>query len=103
MEFRFAAILRKHSKPYDLIRKGSGGDYDDDGVWVPGQPERVTLTGVLQPVSAQLMQVEGGRYTEEDRTLYTLYAHEPGDLVTYKGVQYTVVSPQEREYRDVNQ
>ncbi|MEY9097084.1 hypothetical protein ABH899_005778, partial [Paenibacillus sp. RC84] len=31
------------------------------------------------------------------------YAHEPGDLVTYKGVQYTVVSPQEREYRDVNQ
>jgi hypothetical protein len=53
-------------------------------------------------VNAKLQQVEGGRYTEDDRALYTTNSHAPGDLIEYKGIQYIVDAPDDRDYCDVN-
>ncbi|GED69394.1 hypothetical protein BRE01_30960 [Brevibacillus reuszeri] len=58
--------------------------------------------GHIQPVSAALQQEEGGNYTNEDRTLYTINKHLAGDLIEYQEKQYTVHAPEERDYRDVN-
>ncbi|TQR29395.1 hypothetical protein [Brevibacillus brevis] len=99
--FRFAPMLKKYKKPYLLIRPGTG-EYDQDGVWQAVEPTRIPLRGHFQPVNAKLQQAEGGKYTEDDRALYTTNIHTPGDLIEYKGVQYTVDGPDNRDYCDVN-
>ncbi|MCG7318013.1 hypothetical protein [Brevibacillus laterosporus] len=100
--FRFASLLSRYNSPYVLVRPGTGGAYNPDGVWEEATPDRVSLQGHFQPVSAKLQQVEGGRYTEEDRTLYTINKHAGGDLIEYKSTQYTVHSLEERDYSDIN-
>ncbi|AYB36803.1 hypothetical protein [Brevibacillus laterosporus] len=100
--FRFAPLLSRYNSPYVLVKPGTGGAYNPDGVWEEATPDRVSLLGHIQPVSAKLQQVEGGRYTEEDRTLYTTNKHAGGDLIEYKGVKYTVHPPEERDYCDIN-
>lgn len=100
--FRFAPILNKYNSSYYLLRPASGGAHDEDGVWIPAREERTPYRGHIQPVSAELKQVEGGRYTDDDRTLYTINKHAAGDLIEYKGVKYTVHPPAERDYCDIN-
>ncbi|MGF9906958.1 hypothetical protein [Brevibacillus porteri] len=102
INFRFAPLLSRYNRPYYLVRPGSGGFHDPDGVWIPAKAERTPYQGHIQPVSAKLQQVEGGRYTEEDRTLYTTTKHTAGDLIEYQGKEYTVHALEERDYSDVN-
>ncbi|MEB4781423.1 hypothetical protein P5G60_06655 [Paenibacillus jamilae] len=100
-KFAFGGIIRKYNVPYVFVRPGSG-EWDEDGVWVPGKEERVSLQGHFQPVSAKLQQEEGGNYTEEDRTLYTAYVHSNGDRIEYQDNHYTVDTAEVREYSDTN-
>lgn len=99
--FRFASLLNRYNRPYTLIRLGSG-DYDQDGVWQAAEPIRIPLRGHFQPVNAKLQQAEGGKYTEDDRALYTTNIHDQGDLIEYKGVQYIVDDKDDRDYCDVS-
>ncbi|WP_301171034.1 hypothetical protein [Brevibacillus nitrificans] len=98
--FRFAPIVNKYNSPYILVRPESG-EYDEDGVWQPAEPARIPLRGHFQPVNSNLQQAEGGKYTEDDRALYTTNKHKSGDLIEYQGVQYIVDAPEDRDYRDV--
>ncbi|MGG1651390.1 hypothetical protein [Paenibacillus sp. NRS-1780] len=100
-KFRFGGIMRKYNIPYVFVRPGTGRR-DEDGVWIPAEPERVTLQGHFQPVSAKLQLEEAGRYTEEDRTLYTSAKHSTADRIEYQGNQYTVDTVEDREYSDIN-
>ncbi len=100
--YRFAGVLRKHLRPYTLVR-AARGDYDDDGEWQEAQPERKQLRGLVQPLSARLRAQEGGGYLESDRMLYTTHSHDAGELIEHGGIQYRVVEETEREYSDVNQ
>lgn len=100
-KFAFGGIMWKYNRPYVFVRSGSG-EWDDDGVWVPTQEERVSLQGHFQPVSDKLQQEEGGNYTEEDRTLYTASKHSTGDRIEYQGNHYTVDTAEVREYSDIN-
>ncbi|MCM3143044.1 hypothetical protein [Brevibacillus sp. MER 51] len=102
IRFRFAPMIRKYNKPYLLVRPGTGGSHDTDGVWTPAQPTRIQYKGHIQPIDTKLTQAEGGKYTENDRTLYTTNKHAAGDLIEYGGVQYTAHPPEDRDYCDVN-
>lgn len=99
--FRFGGVLKKYERLYTLVQAASG-KYDDDGVWIPSEPKRVNLRGNIQPVSDKLQQIEGGRYSEDDRVLYTLNQHENGELIEYEGKQYNIESLEPRDYLDVN-
>ncbi|MNS37526.1 hypothetical protein D3C72_697440 [compost metagenome] len=101
IKFRHAPFLRKYEVPYIFVQPGTG-QYDDDGVWKTTEPNRVTLRGNVQPVSIRLIQDEGGRYDEDDMTLYTVNLHKTGDIIEYRGKQYMVDAPQIRDYADVN-
>lgn len=101
MNIRFAGMMRKYNRPYVLVRKAKGR-HDERGDWQPGEPDQVTLQGHIQPVSIKMQQAEGGRYDEEDRTLYTTYSHHTGDLIEYMGKQYTVDTSEPRDYCDIN-
>ncbi|MEW9702829.1 hypothetical protein [Paenibacillus sp. SI8] len=87
---RFQSVMRKYEVAYVLISQGQSGR-DADGVYRKGVSERATLRGVIQPLGAKLIQGEGGRYTEDDRVLYTAYKHENGQIVEYEGSQYRVI------------
>lgn len=101
MQFRFGSITRKYEVPYTLVRPGTDEGYDKYGDPIKAEPNRQALRGTIQPMSAELQQVEGGQYTAEDRVLYTSNKHESGDLIEYQGKQYTVDVPEEREYSDI--
>lgn len=101
MNFRYANMMRKYNVTYHLIRT-SGGEYNDSGDWVPVLPKRIPLRGHIQPIDSKLQQDEGGRYTSEDRALYTVNTHEADEVIEYQGIQYKVNSPDERDYCDVN-
>jgi hypothetical protein len=101
--FRFASTIRRYETPYELVRQGEG-DYDSVGVYRPPEPQRTSLRGVIQPVSAKLLQLDGGRYTEDDRTLFTTFRHAEGDIIEHAGKQYTIDGFQDRSaYSDVHQ
>ncbi|WP_079908269.1 hypothetical protein [Paenibacillus sp. 32352] len=102
MRFRFANTLRRYSKPYTLLREVKG-QYDADGVYIPSKPEPVMLSGNIQPISDKLLQDEGGRYNMDDRTLYTTFRHNRGEIIEYEGKQFTIDSDAPRDYTDVNQ
>ncbi|UVI28171.1 hypothetical protein [Paenibacillus spongiae] len=89
MRFRFQRILRKYEVPYTLIRHGKG-HYDSVGVYHPPEAIRTALRGSVQPLGDRLMQIEGGRYHEDDRMLITVYPHKDGDIIEHQGRQYTI-------------
>jgi len=100
--FHFAAVTRKYNEPYTMVRPGKTEEYDEYGDPILSQTVREAHYGVIQPVDAKLQQAEGGRYTAEDRALYTVSGHQSGDLIEYQGSQYTVDAPETRGYSDVN-
>lgn len=89
MRFCFGRILRKYERPYTLIRH-IGGEYNSVGVYVPPEAIKISLQGSIQPMGENLLQEGGGKYTEDDRVLFTRYTHAEGDVVEYDGKQYTI-------------
>lgn len=102
MRLRFSNMLRRYSKPYTLLREAKG-QFNEDGIYIPSEPGWVIRSGNIQPISAKLLQDEGGRYSVDDRTLYTIYQHNEGEIIEYEGKQYTIDSEAPRDYTDVNQ
>lgn len=108
MRFRFSRMLARHSAPYALItqrRTNPDDAYNEDGVFVGNPvPETPTeLRGSIQPLSARWLQMDGGKYTEDDRALYTLFVHRNGDVVEHHGNRYKVDGEGERpDYADFN-
>lgn len=108
MFFRFARMLARHSAPYALIRHPAADPddgYNDDGVFVgtAGPDPPVELRGSIQPLSARWLQLDGGKYTEDDRALYTTAKHRNGDVIEHHGKRYKVDGEGERpDYSDVN-
>jgi len=96
MIFRFGPMLRKYEVPYELIRKPDGS-WDDDGVYQRPEDQRIRRRGVIQPIGQKLLQLEGGRYSMDDRVLYTTVPHDDGDVIEYQGKQYTVNGDDDRE------
>lgn len=89
MRFNFGRILRKYALPYTLIRREEGY-YDSVGVYHDSEPMHLELRGSIQPLGDRLLQLDGGRYGEDDRLLFTTYRHQNGDIIEYQGRQYTV-------------
>lgn len=108
MRFKFSRTLARHSAPYALVsrpRSNPNAAYDDDGVFVgsPGIEPSTGLRGSIQPLSARWLQMDGGKYTEDDRVLYTTTKHRNGDVIENNGKRYKVDGEGERpDYSDVN-
>jgi hypothetical protein len=100
MIFRFAPVIRRHAKPYAVIRSGEG-TWDADGVYQPSSDQCIPHSGLIQPIKSELLQSEGGRYTGDDRVLYTTSQHIEGDVVEYQGHRYTIAEEAPRDYVDV--
>lgn len=102
MKHRFATVLRPYLRPYTLLKKTEGTW--KGGKYTEGEPERVALRGVIQPLGRKILQEDGGRYDEDDRNLYTTNAHAAGDEIEYKGKRYTVTDDDDRsDYSDAYQ
>jgi hypothetical protein len=97
--FGFGGILRRYSQSFYLIRT-------PEVTWVDGEavhadPVRVPMRGSIQPVGTTLQQLESGRYTMDDRVIYTTSKLLEGDVIEYLGKQYTIDGGDPREYSDV--
>jgi len=102
MKHRFASILRAYSVPYAHMQEAAGTW--KGGKYIPGAVQAIPLKGVIQPLGERILQQDGGRYDEDDRKLYTVTAHNPGDVIVYKGRKYTVSDDDDRsDYSDAYQ
>jgi len=108
VRFNFSRMLARHSAPYELVSQpqpNPNAAYDDDGVFVgsPASESATGLRGSIQPLSARWLQMDGGKYTEDDRALYTMTKHRNGDVIEHHGKRYKVDGEGERpDYSDVN-
>ncbi|WP_042226880.1 hypothetical protein [Paenibacillus popilliae] len=103
MRFNLGRIVRKYAVPYTLIRQGEG-HYDSVGVYHDSESIQTVLHGSIQPLGDRLLQLDGGRYSEDDRQLFTTYRHQNGDIIEHQGRQYTVDADDNwTAYSDVNE
>lgn len=83
---RFAGVLRRYSVPCTLIRI--------ETKWVIGEAvkkeTRTPMKAPILPLDAKLLQTDGGRYTEDDRAIYSLSPLVKGDIIEYKNCRYTI-------------
>ncbi|MHA6481065.1 hypothetical protein ACX1C1_03975 [Paenibacillus sp. strain BS8-2] len=101
--FRFGGITRKYEVPYKLVRR-EDGDYNADGVYEPTESSESDLRGVFQPLGAKYLQAEGGKYTADDRHLYTRHRHAMGDVIAFSGQRYRIADIDDRQhYSDIYQ
>jgi hypothetical protein len=84
-------------KTYQVKRRAEG--HYDNGLWIEGQEQQITIRGSLQPTEAEVLETlpEGYR-TRENYTLYTeveLFTSETNktnpDVVMVDGEKYQVV------------
>jgi hypothetical protein len=103
MRFNFGGVLRRYELPYILVRQGEGS-YNSVGVYRPPEKERIALRGSIQPLGDRLLQLDGGRYSEDDRKLFSRYRHQNGDVIEHEGRQYTIeMDDNWSGYSDVNE
>jgi hypothetical protein len=98
--FRFGGILRKYTTSFSRVRT-------PEVTWVDGKPVPTEsppelLRGSIQPIGAKLLQLEGGRYTMDDRVIYILSQLQDGDVIEHQSKSYTIEGADDRsEYSDV--
>lgn len=99
---RFANVLRKYEVPFYLIRK-TDGTWNEDGKYVQPAESRESHKGSVQPLSIRLLQAEAGRYSSDDRVIYTTTSGlQVGDVIEHQGERYTIDTKDDRaEYNDV--
>lgn len=95
MMYCFERLINKYGVTNAVIfaQMETEGHYDDDtGKWVKPQTEtsETPLTCVIVPMSTKMVTDSGGRYTTNDRQLYTRTRLQEKQTVKYRGVSYTV-------------
>lgn len=94
--FDFRDLIEQYSSTITIIRQSEGHyDYEQGGIWVPGQEQRIEIRGAVISLSTrelneQLQYGEGGAYTRADRKVYTHEDLKPSEIIEHKGNRYTV-------------
>lgn len=99
-----ADYVAEWSRPVIVTLPGTRDTYADNGKLIKGQdfPPRESAAVILPLSNSELQKVDNGRYTENDRKIYTLEPYGIGAKVEYKGIDYVIDReiPQE-DYTDV--
>ncbi|RYI25196.1 hypothetical protein EVU96_24845 [Bacillus infantis] len=100
--FQFADFIDEFKKPYTLINR-SEGYFADNGDWIEGQEDKVPREGIFLPLSEDDLQYsEGGSYSIKDKKVYDVLPLDQGDIIEYKGEQFTVQNFKDyTDYADV--
>ncbi|NQX67978.1 hypothetical protein HQN90_17795 [Paenibacillus alba] len=92
---RFADLLRRYSVACVIIRIKNEWNADGEAV---KKEERTQAKMPILPIDSKLMQIEGGRYTMIDKTIYSLNPLRIGDIIEHKGGRHTI--DQEADYSE---
>lgn len=101
---QFEGLLRRFSRPYQLIVRTEGRLDQSTGDWIPGgKPETVTDYGAIVALPQRTVIQSGGMYTEEDRHLYTKRVIPSQTEVLHGGSKYKVQDKNDyAEYTTIN-
>lgn len=85
-----------------MIRTPVSTAWNEYGREVTTNEPPTSMRGVIQPLGSKLLQLEGGRYTMDDRVIYSTQRLAAGDVIEYHGMKYTIDGVDDRaEYHDV--
>lgn len=100
--FEFADFIDEFKVKFSFT-KAVDGYWNDEGDYIPGETKTVEMAGIVLPLTEDdLKYSEAGTYSTEDKKIYTLEPLENGQVITYKGNDYTVQSFKDySEYADV--
>lgn len=101
---QFEGLLRRFSRPYQVVLKTEGHLDQSTGDWIPGgEPETVTDYGAVVALPQRTVVQSGGMYTEEDRHLYTKRVIPLQTEVLHGGLKYKVHDKNDyAEYTAIN-
>lgn len=93
--FNFARLVEKYSSDFVAEIPSNGGEWDDMGNFVAGEPKTVTLRGAIISHKQSKVFKSGGAISEKDMALYMLSPLEnslQGAKITYEGKCYSIGS-----------
>lgn len=87
----FGRLINKYAvTDATLVQQGTQGGYVD-GAYVPGTPsQEAPLHCAIVPMSSREVYDTNGRYTTNDRTVYTQTQLNIKDTISYRNVTYSV-------------
>ncbi|QOS97554.1 hypothetical protein JNUCC42_13230 [Brevibacterium sp. JNUCC-42] len=85
---QFTNMLHRYSVPCSLVRKN--GQWNEDGEFKKQPTDPISLQLAILPIDAKMMQLAGGRYTMEDKAIYSTQPLIIGDQIKYKGGTFTI-------------
>lgn len=91
--FNFKALIKQYSKNTTHILRETDGyyDYENGGVYVPGNEEQLLIGAAVMPISRDDLRLEeNGTYSTEDRKMYTYNDIKLNEKIMYKEKEYIV-------------
>lgn len=99
----FKSVIDSQGVPFTAHIKGDGY-YDGFGEWVAGDSVPIETTGIILPISNDLLNFgDGGVYTTKEKRLLCVTPIPEGSNVEYKGNHYIVEAFKDyTDYTDVH-
>lgn len=100
--FQFADFVEEFKVPF-IAYTETDGYYNDGGKWVKGESTPHGMVGIWLPLTEDILRYsEAGTYSTKDKKIYTVAPLQVGQVLEYKGDQYTVQNFKDySEYADV--
>lgn len=93
MQFDFTDLIEEHSTDFIAEIPSDGGDWNDAGDWVEGEPIRETLRGAIISHRENKIFRSSGTLTGQDKALYMLKPLEKslcGAKIIHGGKLYSI-------------
>lgn len=91
MIHRFSRLIDKYTvTDAVLLQGGSETVWGDDGLPVTKPPTRVPLPCAIVPMSSKEVYDTNGRYTTQDRTIYSKTKLTIKDQISYRDAVYSI-------------
>lgn len=89
-KYRMNRLIRRYEVPLQLITEEPGGYDPNSGKYRKSQPVTVPFRGAVVPMPERLVYESGGRYTKEDRVLYSTWGLPEKSKVVHQGQVFSV-------------
>lgn len=91
MIHRFSRLIDKYAVEEAVLTQPTTETvWGDDGLPTTGQPIKTPLRCAIVPMSSREVYDTNGRYTTNDRTIYTQQQLNIKDTISYRNVTYSV-------------
>ena len=88
--YHMSRLIRRYEVPMQLITEEPGGYDPESGIYRKSKPVLSDFRGAVMPVPERVVYESGGRYTREDRVIYSTWGLPIKSKIVYRNAIYSV-------------